>query len=102
MSNVAPEHLVTVTQGATPLQIAILILLGVIAFGFIFMVVRWVIDLKLGTLPADLAAIRKDLNDLTLQIAKLQGELWDKDEINNRISAALLKHAENCPNCHQH
>lgn len=102
MNSVTPEHLVTVTQGATPLQIAILILLGVIAFGFIFMVVRWVIDLKLGTLPADIAAISKELKDLDLQISDLRGAMWSRDQVDDHIDAKIREHMEKCPHCHKH
>lgn len=101
MSNVTPEHLVTVTQGATPVQIVILILLGVIALGVIISVVRWVVDLKLGTLPADIAAIRKELTDLGRQITKIQSELWSKDDVDVRVSDKIKEHIEHCPYHHQ-
>ena len=102
MNNVGAEHLVTVTQGATPLQIAILVLLGIIALGFIFMVVRWVIDLKMGTLPADIATISKELKVLALQISDLRGDMWTRDQMNDHIDAKIREHMEKCPHCRQH
>lgn len=101
MNNITPEHLVTVTQGATPAQIVTLILLGVIALGAIVGIVRWVIDLKVGTLPADIAAIRNDLTDLKLKLADIRGELWSKEEVDARVSAAIKAHIEQCPYRHQ-
>lgn len=100
MNNVTPENLVTITQGATPLQIAILVILGIIALGVVIGIVKWVIDIKLGTLPADISAIRKELKELGLQIAKLQGDLWSKDEVDNRVNAAIKEHIEQCPYHH--
>ena len=61
MNNITPEHLVTVTQGATPVQIVTLVVLGVIALGVVIGIVKWAIDLKLGTLPQDLKEIQKSL-----------------------------------------
>lgn len=101
MNNLTPEHLVTVTQGATSVQIMTLIVLGIIAFGVVIAVVKWVIDLKMGTLPADIAAIRSSLTKLQLDITKIQGDLWSKDEVDDRVSAAIKKHIEQCPYHHQ-
>ena len=101
MNNLAPEHLVTITQGATPVQMVILGLLGIIALGVIIAVVKWVVDLKVGTLPNDLAAIRAELNNMRLQLAELRGDLWSKDEVKNLINAAILEHVQQCPHHHQ-
>ena len=101
MNNVTPEHLVTITQGATPAQIAILALLGVIAFYAVISVVKWVVNLKVGTLPADIAAIREDLTALKLQLSDIRGELWSKEEVDARVSAKIKEHIEHCPYHHQ-
>ena len=101
MNNVTPEHLVTVTQGATPVQIVTLVVLGVIALGVVVGIVKWVIDLKVGTLPADISAIREDLTALKLQLSDIRGELWSKDEVDARVSAAIKAHIEQCPYHHQ-
>ena len=71
-------------------------------FGFIFMVVRWVIDLKMGTLPADIATISKELKVLALQISDLRGDMWTRDQMNDHIDAKIREHMEKCPHCHQH
>ena len=97
MSNVTPEHLVTVTQGATPLQIVILVLLGLIALGVIIGVVRWVIDLKMGTLPSDISGIRETLTRVQSDLTRIEAQLWSPDQVRREIKAALMEHVENCP-----
>ena len=98
--SLTPEQIATITTGATPVQQVTLFLLGLIALGVVILIVRWIIQLKLGTLPADIAAIRAGLNELGLQIAKIQAELWSRDEIDDRINAALKEHIERCPHRH--
>lgn len=100
MNNVTPEHLVTVTQGATPVQIVTLIVLGIIALGVIIGVVRWVIDLKLGTLPADLKEIRQSLGTLKADMVRLESKLWSTDDIEQAMKATIAEHIENCPYHH--
>ena len=77
MNHITPEQLVTVTQGATPVQIVTLVVLGVIALGVVVGIVKWVIDLKLGSLPGDLREIQKSLDALKTDMARLEGKLWD-------------------------
>ena len=97
---VTPENIVTITQGATPVQIVILVLLGIIVLGVVVGIVKWVIDLKVGTLPADIAAIRNDLGELRVKLTQIQGELWSKEEVDARVSAAIKEHIEQCPYHH--
>lgn len=97
MNSITPEHLVTVTQGATPVQIITMILLGILALGTIIAVVRWVIDLKLGTLPQDLKDIRTSLDTLKNDVTKLDAKLWSDGEINTAMDAAIKDHIEHCP-----
>lgn len=97
MNGVTPEQIVAVTDGATPVQIVILIVLGVIALGVVIGIVRWVIDLKLGTLPHDISTIRESLLNLKTEIAKIEGKLWSKDDIQREIKAAIIEHVEKCP-----
>lgn len=102
MNNVTPEHLVTITQGATPVQIITMVLLGILALGTIIAIVRWVIDLKLGTLPQDLKEIRTSLDTLKNDVTKLDSKLWSDADIQRAMNAALKDHIEHCPhNCHQ-
>ena len=101
MNNVTPEHLVTITQGATPAQIGTLVFLGVIAFGIIFAMVKWVIDLKMGSLPQDLKDIQKSLDALKYNMRGLEGKLWDKEDIQREQRAAIADHIEKCPYHHQ-
>ena len=101
MNNVTPEHLVSVTQGATPIQIVTLVVLGIIALGVVIGIVKWVIDLKVGALPADLNEIRKSLDVLKTEIARLEGKLWDKEDIQREMKAAIADHIEKCPYHHE-
>ena len=101
MNNVTPEHLVTVTQGASPAQIATMVFLGVIAFALVLIVGKWVIDLKMGTLPQDLKDIQKSLDALKDNMRRLEGKLWDKEDIQREFRAAIADHIEKCPYHHQ-
>ena len=94
---VTPETIVEVAQGITPVQVVTLILLGIIAFGFIITVGKWVITLKLGTLPEELNTIRAALESIKVDIARLEGKLWDKEDIQREIKAAIGEHIERCP-----
>ena len=102
MNNITPEHMVTITQGATPVQIITMVLLGILALGAIIAVVRWVIDLKLGTLPQDLKEIRTSLDTLKNDVTKLDSKLWSDGDIKQAMDAAIKDHIERCPHhCHQ-
>lgn len=97
MNNITPEHLVTVTQGATPIQIVTLVVLGVIALGVVVGIVKWVIDLKLGTLPQDLKEIQKSLDTLKNDMIRLDSKLWSEADIQQAMNAAIKEHIEHCP-----
>lgn len=97
MNNITPEHLVTVTQGATPVQIVTLVVLGVIALGVVVGIVKWVIDLKLGTLPQDLKEIQKSLDTLKNDMIRLDSKLWSEADIQQAMNAAIKEHIEHCP-----
>ena len=97
MNNITPENLITVTQGATPVQIATLILLGVIALGVIIGVTKWIVDLKLGTLPHDINTIRDSLVELDKKLVEIDGKLWSDDDIRREIKSAIADHMEKCP-----
>lgn len=101
MNNISPEHLISVTQGATPVQIITMVLLGIIAFGAVIAVVRWVIDLKLGMLPQDLKEIRASLDTLKTDMTRLDSKLWSEADIQQAVSAALREHIEKCPYHHE-
>ena len=101
MNNVTPEHLVSVTQGATPVQIITMVLLGIIAFGAVIAVVRWVVDLKLGMLPQDLKEIRASLDALKNDMTRLDAKLWSEADIQQAMSAAIKEHIEKCPYHHE-
>lgn len=94
--NPTPEHLVAVTQGATSTQIAILVLLGAIAVIGIVWLCKWLVDLKMGTLPADISRISESLSALRTEMATIQGKLWSKDDVRVEIKAAIADHMAQC------
>ena len=97
MNNVTPEHLVAITQGATPVQIITLVVLGIIALGVVVGIVKWVIDLKLGSLPQDLKEIQKSLDTLKNDMIRLDSKLWSEADIQQAMNAAIKQHIEHCP-----
>ena len=101
MNNVTPEHLVTVTQGATPLQIVILILLGALAIIGVVWLCKWLVELKMGTLPADISKINDSLTTLKADFSEMNGKLWSKDDVDTRIGNAIKDHIEQCPFHHE-
>jgi len=78
-----------------------MVLLGIIAFGAVIAVVRWVIDLKLGMLPQDLKEIRASLDTLKTDMTRLDSKLWSEADIQQAVSAALREHIEKCPYHHE-
>lgn len=97
MNGITPENLVTVTQGATPVQIVTLVLLGIIALGTVVGIVKWIIDLKLGPIPQDLKEIQKSLEGLKSDMIKLDSKLWSTEDIAQAMDAAIKEHIEHCP-----
>ena len=101
MNNITPEQLAAIGQGATPLQIITLVLLGVIALGVVIGIVKWIIDIKLGTLPTEIGGIRKSLESIKTDIARMEGKLWDKEDLQREMKAAIADHIEKCPYYHK-
>lgn len=95
--NIDPEHVANVVHGATAVQIVILILLGVAAGCVLIIVVRWVVDLKVGPLPADMKEIKDVLGDLRERMTQIEGKLWSDDKIHREIDLAIARHELNCP-----
>ena len=95
--NVTPEQVGTVVQGASPVQIIILIFLGVIALGVIIAVVKWVVDLKTGTLPQEIKEIKKSLDEMRLMFTQVESKLWTRDDMEREIKSAIDRHMVNCP-----
>jgi len=101
---VIPEHIVELGSGATPLQIVLLVLLGIIALSAIFIVVRWIVDLKLGvieqktgTLPEDIKTINAKLGNMEIKLTEIKGQLWSHDDVTREIDAAIGHHVSQCP-----
>lgn len=96
-SPVTPDHLVTITEGATTIQIITMIFVGVIAICFVIVVVKWVVGVQLGSIPTELTAIRTELIGLAKQLSKLQGDMWTRDQMDDHIDSAIREHIETCP-----
>ena len=95
--NSTPEQITEIVAGATPVQIITLVFIGIIAMGFIFSTVRWVLDIKIGSLPKDIQDIRNQLEELKVNITKIEGKLWDRETIQMEITNAIREHERECP-----
>jgi|GEM_PF-6666765 len=95
--NIEPEHVANLAHGVTAVQIVILILLGIAAGGSLILVVRWVVDIKVGPLPADMKEIKDALGDLRERMTQIEGKLWSDDKIHREIKLAVARHELNCP-----
>ena len=95
--NVTPEQTATLIQGMTPVQAIIMILLGVIAIWGIISIVRWIIKIKIGTLPEDIREIKKQMGQNAETLIKMEGKLWSESKVKDEFAAALEHHKMECP-----
>ena len=99
--DISTEHVEKMVDGMTPFQIILLILLGGIIFIGFLNVVKWMIDIKLGTIPEDIKnlnnAISADLKRLEKAIIEIQAKLWTKEDIATEIKNAINQHILDCP-----
>ena len=94
---VTTENVNTLVQGATSVQIVILVFLGIIACGVIFFLFKCVIDLKVVTFPQDIKEIKDSLNENKLKMAQMESKLWSHDDMAREIASAINQHAATCP-----
>lgn len=94
---VTPENIVKVTQGATPSQIVILVLMGGLFVCAIVAFVNWIVNIKIGELPKDMKEIKGKLDVLSQQQTRIEGRLWSEKEINDAIAVCILRHQNDCP-----
>jgi len=97
MTDIQPEHIQMLVQGATPIQIIIMIFLGIIALGIIVWIVKWIIDLRVGTLPQDIKEIKNSLNETNMRMTQMESKLWSHDDIAREISSVINQHMATCP-----
>ena len=96
-SNATPENIELLMQGATPIQLLTMIFLGVICLALIIGIVKWVVDIKTGTLPADIKEIKNVLNESAIKMAQMESKLWSHEDIARDIASAIDQHTLNCP-----
>ena len=100
MQNVSPEQLANLVQGATPVQIVILILLGAAVLAALILIVINLIKLYTTPMQKELDEAkghREILKQIQIDLAKISKSLWSKDEITEKIQSGINVHALNCP-----
>jgi len=106
--SIGPEHVEAVTNGITPYQVVILIFLGILILLGLVNLMKWMIDLKLGTIPKDIQQLKDDiknlnsnltqnLQNLEKSVIEIRSKLWTKEDIANEITSAINKHILECP-----
>lgn len=95
--NVTPEHTATLIQGMTPVQGVIMIFLGVIAIWGIISIVRWIVKIKIGTLPEDIKRLDDKMSKNYEVMIEMKGKLWSEDKIKDEFASALDHHQNECP-----
>lgn len=100
--NVTPEQTATLIQGMTPVQAVIMILLGVIAIWGIISIVRWIIKIKIGTLPEDIREIKNKLEKNAETMISMEGKLWSENKVKSEFENAIEHHKMECPAWRSH
>lgn len=99
--SITPEHIETMTAGITPVQIVILIFLGILILIGLINLVKWMIDIKIGTIPDDIKNLNNNvsekLNSLEKRVIGIESKLWTKEDISKEITSEINKHILECP-----
>lgn len=106
--SIGPEHVEAVATGITPYQVVILIFLGILILLGLVNLMKWMIDLKLGTIPKDIQQLKDDIKNLSSNLTQnlqnleksvieIRSKLWTKEDIANEITSAINKHILECP-----
>ena len=94
---VTPDNIVKLTQGASPVQIVLLILFGCLFFWCIIWSVNWLINLKMGELPKDIKETKENLEQLNSRLISMEGRMWSKDDLRNAVNLCIYEHTKECP-----
>lgn len=89
--NVTAENVAGVAGNASMVQLVTLIFLGVIAVCAILYVVRWIIDLKLGTMPQDIKEIKQQVAEIPI----IKEKMWGSEEIEKSMQIFCLNKCQN-------
>lgn len=100
--NVTPTETAALIQGMTPAQAVIMLFLGIIAIWGIISIVRWIIKIKIGTLPEDIREIKKQMGENAETLIKMEGKLWSESKVKDEFAAALEHHKMECPAWRSH
>ena len=95
--NVTPEQAAAVATGATPVQILTMVFLGIIVLWILICIVRWVIKLKIGTLPDDIKEIKGTMNENAKTLIEMKGKLWSEEKVKSEFFSAIEHHKMECP-----
>ena len=95
--NVTPEQTASLTQGMTPVQAVIMLFLGIITLWVIISVVRWVVKIKIGSLPDDIKKLDEKMSKNYEVMIEMKGKLWSEDKIKDEFKSALDHHQNECP-----
>lgn len=99
---VTPEHVETVIQGATPAQIIILIMLGLLLAGAIYIIVDKMINSRLKPfekMPEQLEDIKNGLSQNRETMAALKNSLWTESRMKNLINNQINEFVKTCDGC---
>ena len=110
MPSVETSQIANLAQGATPVQIVILVLLGIVAAGVWFAVVKWYVDATnrardqkiddlnnaVSSIAKDIKAINDNLSKNYHAISKVESKLWSEEKITQAVKGALLEHQVKC------
>lgn len=100
--NLTPEQAATLASGATPVQILTMIFLGIIVLWILICIVRWVIKMKIGTLPEDIKELNKKMTNNSEILIEMKGKLWSEDKVKSEFEKAIEHHKMECPAWRSH
>lgn len=96
MNPVTVENVAQTSQNPTALMYVVLIFLGIIAMGVIISVVRWIVDIKTGTLPNDIKELKGQVGAMAILQAEINTKLLGRqervEEIDDRIEIHVGKY----------
>ena len=95
--NVTPEQAAAVATGATPVQILTMVFLGIIVLWILICIVRWVIKLKIGTLPDDIKQLNEKMSKNSEILIEMKGKMWSEGKIKSEFDSVLEHHKNECP-----
>lgn len=88
-------------QSLTLYELLVVLTLGGILVFALVLLMRWIIDQKIATLPADIKEIKNDLSAIKVQQARMEERLWSPDVVAKLMRSTcheeIHKHVLECP-----